>query len=75
MLDKWKIRITPSKHIVEYLEISMLESFPIEKIIISSEKDFNKEKESLQNILIKTYGLKILDKVHILKSSIPFRKI
>lgn len=75
MLDEWKIRITPSKHIVEYLEISMLESFPIEKIIISSEKDFNKEKESLQNILIKTYGLKILDKVHILKSSIPFRKI
>lgn len=73
--DKWKIRITPSKHIVEYLEISLNECFPIEEIIISSEKDFVEEKESLENVLLKTYGLKFLDKIHILKSSIPFRKI
>ncbi|MDO5516482.1 MAG: DUF2971 domain-containing protein [Clostridium sp.] len=73
--DKWKIRITSSKHIVEYLEINLSEFFPIEEIIISSEKDFAEEKESLENILLKTYGLKSLDKIHILKSSIPFRKI
>lgn len=74
-IDNWKIRITPSKHIVEYLEIDFHHCLPIEEIIISSEKDFNEEKEIIQNILVKTYGLKIMDQIHILKSSIPFRKI
>lgn len=73
--DRWKIRITPSKHIVEYLEIKLHQYFPIEEIIISSEKDFDEEREILENLLFKTYGLKYLDKINILKSSIPFRKI
>lgn len=73
--DKWKLRITPSKHIIEYLEISLDECFPIEEIIISSEKDFYEEKSNLEKVLTMSYGKNFLDKIKIQKSSIPFRKI
>ncbi|WP_294404128.1 hypothetical protein [uncultured Clostridium sp.] len=69
--DKWKMRITSSKHIIEYTEINIDEFFPIDRIIISSEKNFKVEKESLEKIL---YDNGICE-TEIIKSSIPFRKI
>lgn len=69
--DKWKIRITSSKRIIEYVEINIKDFFPIDKIIISSEKDFESEKEYLEKIL---YDNGICE-TEIIKSSIPFRKI
>lgn len=69
--DNWKIRITPSKKIIEYVDIDIEEYFPIEKIIISSEKNFEAEKEFLEEILYNN-GINNID---IIKSSIPFRKI
>ncbi|MBE6063588.1 MAG: DUF2971 domain-containing protein [Clostridium butyricum] len=73
--DKWKIRITPSRHILEYLEINLSDCFPIEEIIVSSEKDFEKEKYSLEHIIAMNYGNDSLNNIKIKKSSIPFRKI
>lgn len=73
--DKWKIRITPSKHIIEYVEINLDDCFPIEEIIISSEKDFDEERSLLEKILTMRYGKGSLNQIKIKKSSIPFRKI
>ena len=73
--DKWKIRISPSKHIIEYLEVRLDECFPIEEIIISSEKDFDEERAALEKVLTMNYGINSLNQIKIRKSSIPFRKI
>ncbi|MGM9934895.1 MAG: DUF2971 domain-containing protein [Clostridium sp.] len=69
--EKWKVRITPSKKIVEYTEINIDEFFPIEKIIVSSEKDFDSERVFLEKFLEQNG----INNTEVIKSSIPFRKI